>query len=974
MALFALSTWATNAEMWFSDNRNGQVKKVDVQEGDEVFIVIRDNDNNIDCDVRDKFWTDVKIMDPKTGAYIIWDSGGYKGLNLHEDDAAALEYDYFEETSNDTGLFVSHRQFQIGTREAYTLNGEVDEYKWYTHVVDEGATDFQWGDYLYSEEQMPDDEFDDLGYFQADAAGLWAFVEWQNTLLVCAQQTPSELPHSDTIAEGDYMVGRFENMDTLIGMYQDPNDETDVATAMMKIIDTEATIVWDATDDVYIDARQSAKVTITDPDENVNCNKIEYVPFFVLVNEGSWNQTASAVVNSFCALKFLGGLDSLGAAKPHMLWWNIYEDRYIWYPKAGVDAIGTYKTLFDVVANVTKVAFFAQETGVNTGVFEYDFNEILFDLGFKSMNVRDVLVAYYLDPNDEDDFKYDTAYIGEKQHSTTSFTNSARQDVETFWIGRDPVYLMVVDENANVDPCCPEQVVVHICDPHGEDDAEWLVLTETGNSSPVFTTDMGTQLLPVWDALGVGLAGAMGGYQLNVDNWKLEVFNEDDLVARYNDVWYRTDEQGLAGLGDQDMDTAFPPQIERVRVFNDVSYDLMSIGDTQVFTSGSTKLSFLDRMGGAVTQGYVNSDCVFIKVIDDDQNEDIGRRERIDAYWDGGQNVPFGPVATEPFLCNNDYDELRCVNQLLGTVNIFNDNPATSLNHQYPDQALDTHAGWAKIYVLNPRSGRWAATDLLETGIATGEFVSVICIDLVSVYGGCVPTLDVIPGDTIVAFYQDPSNHSDSAMVSIKVGVGGSGPVVSQQSVTKFADAAGTVVTQYKDSDLVYVKVVDPSHTGEATIAKAVTIGGVEYDMAHLAGAPTDTFMTVGLDLNLVAGTTITANYEDPLNPSDKTSATASIIASELVITSFYAAPTPSSGPVTFGYNGSGIAATFSVEVRNFAGQIVWSTELANVTTVVWDGKDEHGAFVANGVYRYFAKATGGATPVIDDGIVVINR
>ncbi len=75
------------------------------------------------------------------------------------------------------------------------------------------------------------------------------------------------------------------------------------------------------------------------------------------------------------------------------------------------------------------------------------------------------------------------------------------------------------------------------------------------------------------------------------------------------------------------------------------------------------------------------------------------------------------------------------------------------------------------------------------------------------------------------------------------------------------------------------------------------------------------------------------------------------------MITSFYAAPTPSSGPVTFGYNGSGIAATFSVEVRNFAGQIMWLTESANLTTVVWDGL-----------------ATGGAVSVADDGIVVIYR
>ena len=33
-------------------------------------------DMNINCDLRDKIWTDIKIMDPKTGAYIVWNSYG----------------------------------------------------------------------------------------------------------------------------------------------------------------------------------------------------------------------------------------------------------------------------------------------------------------------------------------------------------------------------------------------------------------------------------------------------------------------------------------------------------------------------------------------------------------------------------------------------------------------------------------------------------------------------------------------------------------------------------------------------------------------------------------------------------------------------------------------------------------------------------------------------------------------------------
>jgi hypothetical protein len=123
MALFALSAIATSSEMWFSSDKNGQTRVTNVQEGDEVWIVINDPDNNIDCDVRDKFWGDVKIMDPKTGAYIIWNTPQCeKGLNLHLDDPDMLDYDYFEETGADTGVFVSKRQFQIGTREKYSVD------------------------------------------------------------------------------------------------------------------------------------------------------------------------------------------------------------------------------------------------------------------------------------------------------------------------------------------------------------------------------------------------------------------------------------------------------------------------------------------------------------------------------------------------------------------------------------------------------------------------------------------------------------------------------------------------------------------------------------------------------------------------------------------------------------------------------------------------------------------------------------
>jgi hypothetical protein len=471
---------------------------------------------------------------------------------------------------------------------------------------------------------------------------------------------------------------------------------------------------------------------------------------------------------------------------------------------------------------------------------------------------------------------------------------------------------------------------------------------------------------PVWDPLGVGITPhTTGGYQLQLDNWKLEVFNEDDVYARYNDVYYVP--AALSGLGDIDTGTAFPPRIDRVRVANDVSFDLMSIADTQVYNGSTTNMYFLDRQGNRVS-GYVNSDCVFIEVVDPDQDEDQLRRERVDGFWDGGQNFPFGPLPLNPFDCEYERVQTHPVNALFGDTNIFNNSPDGAA---VPEQNFVP--GAPMVYVLNPRSGMWAAIDLLETGVATGDFVSVICVDLTAVYT-CVPTLGVLPGDTILAVYEDPSNHSDSAWISIKVGIGGGGTPPSQASTTMFVDSTGVQVANYTDADMVYVKVIDPSHAGATMLSNAVEIEGVKYNLSPLAGAQNDTFITAGLDLGLTAGDTITATYTDPTDPTDTSSDTITIIASELNVTAFYAGPNPFADEVTFGYQGSGIASVMSVEVYDLAGHMVWADEQANVSEIVWDGTNESGMQLANGGYIYLVTATDGTNTFNGKGTVFINR
>jgi len=1011
-ALLLASLWAataagTEAELYFSADKNGETRVTKIQEGQSVWIVVRDPDEDIDCDVRDKVWTDIKVFDAKTGAHIVWKSyktqagdadgvkfgaTGYAPYKGRWPGASAgwLGADYLEETNRSTGLFVSERPFQIGTRVDYSHDGRD-----YAHIVGpvDGRgpgpvepTDFQWGGYLYADTTSdPGDEGDDRVWVSAKTKptqtssgtldnAVLQFVDARDSFVPGGK---AYLPNGSSGADlaKDYMLGRFENMDTIIGLYVDQNDPGDVALARAKIIDTEAQIAWSR--EVYPDGNEAAAVTITDPDENLHPGKAEMVPVFILVNPGSWNWAGDEPTSAsdFWALNRYGGVVDLAGAPADqaLLWCNVYDSGlttanvdlrddgsrqpnvdgtyYVHYPTEADNMPVSFATA--TTGGVTRIMFYAVETGANTGVFEFRINSILRDLGFDELFVRDVLVAYYIDPNDQDDFKLATAYIEERAHSTLRFTNSVRQEQKVFWIGRDPVYVEVVDANANVEACCPEQVVVQVCDPHEVDDTEWLILDELSGNSPVFFSNSGLPLSPVWDALGVGDPGQDGGYSLQLDNWDLEAFNEDSIYARYNDVVYAEEE--LAGLGDQDTDTSFPPIIESARVANDVSFAVFEVADTQVYDGDVVNMRFLDRSGNPAS-GYVNSDCVFVQVVDPDQNEDQQRRERVAGFWDGHQNIPMGPMdfpANDAPNCGYLDVDTHVVNDLLGDTNIVG------------------NGTWPKLYVLNPRNGRWAPFDLFETGTDTGEFVSVTCIDLVSQYP-CAPSLGVLPGDTILAAYQDPTNHSDIAWISIKVSIGGAEPV--GRSTTAFVDATGNPVAAYVEGELVYVRVDDPTLAGAGTIADAVTLGGVAYDLAPLTGAAPGSFLTVGLDLQAAPGETITASYVDPTDPTDASSASIKVVAGQLRVDRFYATPNPSAGDITFAFAGQGLADLLTVAVYDLQGHLVWSGEAVAALSAVWDGRSERGDLVANGAYIYVISATAGTNRFPGRGTVFVLR
>ncbi|MBC7240250.1 MAG: hypothetical protein H5T71_09145, partial [Chloroflexi bacterium] len=92
------------------------------------------------------------------------------------------------------------------------------------------------------------------------------------------------------------------------------------------------------------------------------------------------------------------------------------------------------------------------------------------------------------------------------------------------------LYVRVLDADANVEACCQDSIVVALCDPHNEDDCEYIIIDEVSNNSGIFFTQSGIPLVPVWDAVS--------GYQLVFDDWRLQVFNRGTIIVRYNSVEY----------------------------------------------------------------------------------------------------------------------------------------------------------------------------------------------------------------------------------------------------------------------------------------------------------------------------------------------------------------------------------------------------------------------------------------------------
>jgi len=110
-------------------------------------------------------------------------------------------------------------------------------------------------------------------------------------------------------------------------------------------------------------------------------------------------------------------------------------------------------------------------------------------------------------------------------------------------------------------------------------------------------------------------------------------------------------------------------------------------------------------------------------------------------------------------------------------------------------------------------------------------------------------------------------------------------------STTTFVNSAGEEVASYLATDRIYVKVLAADHAGATILVGAVAIPSRTFDLQPLPGAASDTFITRAIslaELGMSGGTTITARYTNPTNPSDTSSDTITVAAARSDGTSYF--------------------------------------------------------------------------------------
>ena len=969
LAAVAVSATAFGFDAFFADANGNKIGTI--WEGGRFYVVVYDPDKGA-CGI-DQFEACVRIFDFKTGAYISTRISGI--ATFREFTAGSGLYFWVDDAGNKRAIKVGDRAWTTGTVPQWT------------HIL---------GDSLWVE-------------------GAWEYVDQDvlgDTSLTDAT-TPvntgiTSLPQNQATARVDFegakysddkrytVQGRFENMDTLVLIVADRTDERNIDQDQVKIIDTVATLTVNPTTLEYGCGAvcDNITVTINDPDENLDCDKIDYVPFFVIINPGAWNPEQTHSATNFCMLKMFGGVDpSTGASMDEPIrWYNIYDKPYT--ANGITSRFIDYPNDWFSTTNKLPVVFFAHETDVDSGVFEFNFGNLedfMKALGLNPDVTGDrfepgtTIAFYYLDPNDFDDFTLTTAVVGDRPHSETYITDANGVPVEVVKIGYGGLYVRVYDADANINACCQDKVVVHLCDPHNEDDSEYWVIDEVSNDSGIFGSMSGMPLLPVWDAVG--------GYQLVFDNWKFEAFNEDTIYARYNSVDYH--QESLNALGDGNPnDTVtidnttypgFPPRIDTTADRNqvwDVSFDLVKVYDYQVFDGETHHMRFLNGAYEPVSEIPV-SGSLYLEVTDLDQNENSGLRELVFGGWnkdaftgddDNRSNsgiAPWWPGAGPAVQPANEDTAPVWWKDSGDSSEPLSPWGALPTSPELKDLSISGIPETVKVFIWNAQRGTWERMDLRETAVGSGIFRSTTCV----VVAGDGTSLNSKPGDTIIAFYQDPSNHSDVATIQIKVSEGGAVGVTPPTAQLAVAFDAAT----YNPGDTVVITVTDSAYAGAGEIAGTDVLvlkdanGAVIQSWDSIPSVDTNEFqVSYELPEDVALGT-ITAVYTDPVIASRTAEATAQVVAAELSdVTGISVSPNPFAASTTFSIVAvpeGAVADELTVAIYDLTGKKVAELAGSATASVSWDG----GA-LRNGAYIYVAVVKGAGKVWTFRGFVYIKR
>ncbi|MBC7221681.1 T9SS type A sorting domain-containing protein [Candidatus Bipolaricaulota bacterium] len=974
LAAMVFGTMALAFDAYFSDAAGNKLGTV--WEGQQVYIAVKDPEKGA-CGI-DEFQADLVIFDFKTGAYIKKDNQYFRELG----GIGSGLYFWVDKSGSNTKVSVP-----VGWRADFTSFPYG-----MTHVLQpSNVTHWEEGAWEYVDENVLDGDPIDL------TGGLPVTV------------SVNKLPREKRTARVDFegldirgrtegdlteIKGRLENNDTLILIVADDTDAMNIDQDQVKIVDTVGKL--SVTPKVISygcgPACENIVVRIEDPDENLNCNEIEYVPFFVIVNPGSWNPQTSAI-NNFCSLMMRGGYDpdnNKDLDQP-IRWYNIYDEpttgggwtinsRFIQYPSAWLE---TGKT-------VGRVLFFAAETAVDSGVFEFNFGnteELQKALGFKEFGNYFTIAFYYIDPNDFDDMDLTTInVISNKYASQVFLTDANGVPVSEVKIGHGGLYVRVYDGDANVNSCCQDKVVVHICDPHNEDDSEYIVIDEISNNSGIFFTQSGIRLEPVWDAVN--------GYQLVFDDWNVQAFNEDTIFVRYNSVDYESADLNKLGDGNPN-DNAFPPKIADAARNQewDVSFAKVKVYDFQVFDGETHHMRFLDGEYKPVTEIPV-SGSLYLEVTDLDQNENPLLRELIFGGWnkdaysadDGPRSAyynipPTGSVTKEDTSQDAGEDSAPIWWKYTGDSDRMTPKGAVQ-NDPYlgrPQTTTDTNkddsisgiAETVKIFMWNAQKGTWERMDLRETAVGSGVFRSTVCVPVGE------DGLNSSGGDTIMAFYQDPSNHSDIAIISIKVSLGGAvavTPPTVQLSVVFDK-------TTYYPGDTVTITVTDEQYAGAAEIVGTNVLVLLDKDgkvitswnkLEAVAGQPGKFRVTYVLPETVKLGT-ITAKYTDPYMTTRTAQGQATVVAKALSnVAGITVSPNPFKTSTTFTIQAEpagAVAEKITITIYDLTGAKVAEITGQNTASVTWNGGN-----LRNGAYIYVAVVEGGTKAWTFKGFVYIER